>query len=238
MNKIKTSKGWFKYEHKYIYLGVKRIDKKVALENLKVILDIMKKNCVRITPACGSLLGIIREGDFIDWDEDIDLNVLEEDIEAFKNSLWDLREAGFELFRCERCGHLYSIRRNGEYVDFYIMRKISPEVRTNMGPDFVLDKHLINLMDYDFKGVTIQIPVEYENYLTLMYGDWRTPVQYADFELSKFAIFKKNMWTWIKNLPPYSVRWYMLKNHHQKHLEKFLSKCDKRGVKLNCPLQY
>ena len=238
MKYIKTSKGNFPYEQKFIYLGIKRINKSISFDNLKDILTVMKSHNIRVSPACGSLLGIIRDGDFIDWDEDIDLNILQEDIERFKNSLWDLKEKGFELSRCDRCGHLYSVTRNGEFVDFYIMEKISPEIRTNMGPDFVFDKHLVNLMDWDFNGLKIQVPVEYESYLELMYGDWRTPVQYADFEISKFRILVKYIWASIKNLPPYPIRIKLLKHHHRKDLRKFLNRCEKYHVELKYQIDY
>ena len=238
MGYIETSRGRFPYKQQYFYLGKKRIDKQVSFENLKVILDVLRLHNISVSPACGYLLGIIRDGHFIDWDEDIDLNILMEDVEKLKNSLWDLRERGFELFRYDRCGHLFSITKNGEYVDFYIMEKISPEVRTNMGPDFVLDKHLTNLIDWNFRGLTIQVPKEYEAYLELMYGDWRTPVQYADFELNKLQIFKKNFWTWFKNLPPLSIRLKLLKRHHKKDLVKFLDRCKKYNVNLRFPINY
>lgn len=238
MKYIKTSKGRFPYVQRFVFLGKKRIDKEISFENLKDILMVMKSHGIRVSPACGSLLGIIRDGHFIDWDEDIDLNILMEDIDEFKNSLWDLKDKGFDLFRCDRCGHLYSVTRNGEYVDFYIMEKISPEIRTNMGPDFVFDKHIVNLRDWDFNGLTIQIPQEYESYLQLMYGDWKTPVQYADFELSKFQIFKNYVWNCIKNLPPYPLRLKLLKRHHRKDLQKFLRRCSKYGAELKSPICY
>ena len=238
MNYIKTTKGRFPYKRKFIYAGIKRIDKELSFENLKDIVSVMKSHSIRVSPACGTLLGVIREGDFIDWDGDIDLNILMEDREKFKDCLWDLKDKGFELICSDRCGHLYEFTRNGEFVDFYIMEKISPEVRTNMGPDFVLDKHLVNLRDWDFKGLTIQVPIEYESYLQLLFGDWRTPVQYADFELNKFQIAKKHLWSWLKRLPPYPIRFKLLKRHHRKDLKKFLNRCAKYNVELKFPIDY
>lgn len=238
MKYIETSRGKFYYTKRYYYLGKKRINKEIAFDNLKDILTIMRNHNISVSPACGSLLGIIRDGGFIDWDEDIDLNILKEDTEKLKDCLWDLKGKGFELFRCDRCGHLYSIIRNGEYVDFYIMEKISPEVRTNFGPDFVLDEHLTYLRDWDFNGLTIQVPREYESYLELMYGNWKTPIQYADFELNKFQIAKKIFWSWFKNLPSYNMRIRLLKRHHKKDLVKFLDRCKKFNVILKCPLNY
>lgn len=238
MKKIRTQRGIITFSPHYLYEGTKKIHKSIALDNLKCVLDILNRNHVRTSPSDGTLLGIIRDGDFIDWDEDIDLNILEEDVEAFKVSLWDMMDVGFELLRCERCDHLYSIRRNNEYIDFYILEKISPEVRTNMGTDFVLDEHVTNLMDWSFKGIPIQIPVEYEKYLELMYGNWKIPVQYANYKLNRFQIFKKKLWVWLKELPPYSLRLKLLKYHHRKHLQKFIQRCEEYNVKLKYPINY
>jgi len=34
-----------------------------------------------------------------------------------------------------------------------------------------------DLVDYDFKGITLKIPRDYDEFLTFQYGDWRTPVK-------------------------------------------------------------
>ncbi len=238
MRKIQTKRGVIKFKAHYIYLGVKRINKSVALENLKCVLEILDRYNVKTSPADGTLLGIIRENDFIDWDEDIDLNILSEDMESFKVALWDMLDAGFEILRCERCNHLYSVCRNNEYIDFYILEKVSPEVRTNMGTDFVLDEHVTNLMEWDFKGINIKIPTNYEKYLELMYGNWKTPIQYADFELNTFQILKKKFWVWLKELPPYYCRLKLLKFHHRTHLQKFLKRCKEYQIDLKYPIKY
>ena len=65
---------------------------------------------------------IFLENNFIEWDEDIDLFVLEEDKNKLLNAFWDLKEVGFDLVRVDRCDMLYSVMRNGEYIDFYITR--------------------------------------------------------------------------------------------------------------------
>ena len=76
---IKTSKGDFHFKPQIVYLGIKQIDKKIAFDNLKVVAEIMNKSDLKWGPVYGTLLGIIRDNDFITWDEDIDLFILEED---------------------------------------------------------------------------------------------------------------------------------------------------------------
>lgn len=238
MASIKTPIGKLHFKPAKLYQGIKQIDRDVAFENLSLLLEILKSRGVTVIPACGTLLGIVRENNFIEWDEDIDLFVLEEDRDKLLDSLWTLKEHGFEPVRSERCDHLYSVMRNGEYIDFYILDSISPEVRTNRGPDFVFEKHVKDLIDWDFRGLTIQIPREYDDCLTFLYGDWRTPVKWADFGIGKWAIFKENAKTSLKKALPYGLRFRLLKRHHRKDLEKFLRKCEQKGIKLQYDINY
>ena len=188
--------------------------------------------------AFGTLLGIIRENNFIEWDEDIDLFILSEDKEKLLDSLWTMKEVGLELVREERCGHLYSVMRNGEYIDFYIMDSISPELRTGYGDFFMFEKHLTDLIDYDFKGLTVCVPRQYEECLEFLYGDWRTPVKYANFEMTKAEILEAKVKNNLKKLLPFDLRFKMLQKHHEKDLYKFLAKCDRKGVRLHEDIHY
>lgn len=238
MASIKTPRGILYYKPKSIYWGIKQINRDLAFDNLAIVVNVLDRYNIRVSPAYGTLLGIIRENNFIEWDEDIDLFILKEDKEKLLNAFWDLREKGFNLIRVDRCGYLYSIIRNGEYIDFYIMENISPEVRTSFGEHFVLDKYLTDLIEWDFKGIKIYVPKQYEECLEFIYGDWRTPVKYADFEQSEFKILKLKMWNKIKTFLPLTIRFKLQKKHHMPDYFKFLSKCKKRGVELKYKIEF
>ncbi|MBR1543171.1 MAG: LicD family protein [Bacteroidaceae bacterium] len=238
MASIKTPKGRLHYKPVNIYLGIKQIDRGIAFENLKVVIRVLREVGIRVSPAYGTLLGIIRENNFIEWDEDIDLFILSEDKDKLLSALWTMRDEGLELVREARCGHLFSVMRKGEYIDFYIMDKISPEVRTGYGDLFMLEKHLTDLVDYDFRGLTISVPRQYEECLEFLYGDWRTPVKYANFEMSKAAIRKAQLRNDMKKWLPFDLRFYLLKKHHEKDLMKFLAKCERKGVRLHEDINY
>ena len=235
---INTPRGKLYYKPKNIYLGIKQINREIAFENLKDVIQVLKNVGICVSPAYGTLLGIIRENNFIEWDEDIDLFVLNEDKDILLDALWQLREEGLELIRVDRCAHLYSVMRNGEYIDFYIMDSISPELRTGYGDLFMLERHLTDLIDWNFKGLTISVPRQYEECLQLLYGDWRTPVKYANFEMSLIGIQKAKIKNRLKKLLPFKLRFFLLKKHHRKDLDKFLAKCKKNGINLKSEINY
>lgn len=238
MASIRTQRGKLYYKPVNIYLGIKRMDRDIAFENLKIVIRVLKENGIRASLAYGTLLGIVRDGNFIEWDEDIDFFVRKEEKDLLLGAFWDLKAEGFELVRAVRCGYLYSIMRNGEYIDFYIQEKISPEVRTNYGGGFIFEKYLSDLVEYNFRGLDVLVPREYEEYLSFIYGDWRTPVQWADYEMPKRKIVIAKLNNSLKSLLPKPLRFYLLKEHHRKDFDKFLAKCKKKNIILKYPIKY
>lgn len=182
---IKTSKGKLKYKEEIVFLGIKQIDKDISLENLKVVNEVMLRNKIRYGMMYGTLLGAVREHDFIEWDEDIDLFVISEDEEKLKDSMWELQEKGFKLFRYDRTG-IYSVSRNGEYIDFYIFENYSKGIRSaGCNRKFFPDELMTDTVMYDFLGIKVPIPRNYPKLLEIEYGsNWQTPLKYMNYEMS------------------------------------------------------
>lgn len=232
MKSIQTPRGRYYYKPVYLYVGRKIIDRKVAFENLKELVPLLDGMGIHFGPFLGTLLGIVRENDFIAWDEDIDLFVLKEDEEKLLDGLWTLREHGFELVRYDKRG-LYSVMKKDEYIDFYVLWKFSEDLWYDNGREFLFDRFVTDLIDYDFKGISLKIPRDYDEFLTFQYGDWRTPVQYADYGASRFRVFLGRVFWEMKNLIPKA--WYdaFLKVYHKKDWDKFRAKCARHGIALD-----
>lgn len=238
MAKLKTRRGLYRYKPVTLYLGINQIKKDVAFQNLTDIAKILRKYNIPLTPWYGTLLGIIREQDFIDWDEDIDLMVLSENKEDLLDALWDMREIGFEFIREDRCSHTLSVIRNGEYIDFYIMDRISPELRTDYGGFFFFEKHIKNLIEWDFKGLKVMVPQDYEELLSFLYGDWHTPKRYIQPNLSSLTKIKRKILQKLKQMLPLKLHFWMLKKYHTKDLDIFLKKCKDKGILLQYPIKW
>lgn len=238
MAKIKTPKGIYYFHPKNLTIHKNTINRDVAFENLKVVVRILQDANIQMSPAFGTLLGIIRENNFIEWDTDIDLFVLSEYKDKLLESLWLMKDEGLELVRVDRCNHLYSVMRNGEYIDFYIMDRVSPEIRTSYGDTFMFEKYLIDLIDWDFRGLSISVPREYDQCLEFLYGDWRTPVKYFKTKHKRSYTAKKHILFYLKPILPFSIRFWLLKRHHRKDLEKFLAKCKQKNVNLQYKINW
>ena len=90
--KINTPVGTYKYKYVPIFEGSKRIDKHQAKENLFLFQDIMIKHHLKFLLSFGTLLGAVREHDFIDHDEDIDLIMMKSDMDKFLSLLFEFRK--------------------------------------------------------------------------------------------------------------------------------------------------
>lgn len=117
---IFTDKGLYKFKKKELYVGRKIINKEQSKKNLFSFKNLLDQNNLKFGLMYGTLLGAIREKDFISHDEDVDVFILEEDKNGFLNLLFELRDEGFEVVRYD--GKMLSLMRNDDYIDVYIFR--------------------------------------------------------------------------------------------------------------------
>ncbi len=139
----------------------------------------------------GALLGAVRDGEFPEGDHDVDLSTWMEYLPQHKDIINTARAMGFicdcqygppgaQLQFC-RYGLGFDIwfkTRDGDTAWWCIWP--SPD---NGGPLFkrVPTAFYDNLGVVEFKGRKFPAPGDTEGYLTLRYGDWRTPVSDADY---------------------------------------------------------
>lgn len=141
------------------------------LLDLKILLDYYG---VKFLLAFGTLLGAIRDHDFIDGDSDIDIFIVDE----FKDNLIlaisseEFKKTRFKVLRV--LGEdLITIGRNQAYIDISIFKDKNQEEMT------LLNRHTIksfiakNPKTIQFIGEEFLIPSDAEDYLCEKYGDWR-----------------------------------------------------------------
>jgi len=236
MPSIKIANGVVNYKTHPLFLGVKRIDKKLAAENLLLLKKFLELRNVSFGLIAGTLLGAVREKDFISHDEDIDLFILDEQKYIFLNLLPDLKKEGFDVARYDRRG-LLSIIRNGEYIDIYFFTPLCDKIRHCCGwcvpEDFLLKTTTIKFKDNDFI-----VPFDYEGFLVYEYGhNWRTPIKWVDFEMPKWKR-KLNEWKEkIKELLPDFIFYPMARRIEKKVLKKYESNLARYNEMYNTSLR-
>ena len=136
---IRTSKGPLYYDSHYLYFGNHSGNKSTVLENVHILSVYLDKIDINWGPAFGTLIGIVRNDDLLPWNPVLDIYILKEDEERFKDILWLLKDVGFDLVRHERRG-LYYLRRKEEFIKVFVLHKISSDVRHTGGSDFIHEK--------------------------------------------------------------------------------------------------
>ncbi|WP_242158101.1 LicD family protein [Aestuariivivens sediminis] len=193
LKEIITKKGVITYTEATPISGTKRLNLEVAKQNLLELKALLDKHKIKFGLIYGTLLGAIREGNFIKHDEDIDLSMLDEHKEDLLDVLPEIIDIGFRIIRYN--DKLLSIERNDEYIDFYFFRKTHSSYRKcDLGLK-AKSTYLENTKSYKFLGEDFQIPVEAEKFLKELYGkDWKIPVRdVAALDFNTYIIFRETI---------------------------------------------
>ncbi len=220
---IQTSKGLYKYEFVPLFTGTKIIDKDISAKNLVLFYSILEKHNITVGLAYGTLLGAVREHDFITHDEDIDLFMSKKYEQNLRDSLFELRDNGFEVCRYDRRG-LISFMRQGEYIDIYIFHHHTDGV-VICGREIMPEYFMTDIQPMEFKGHTYPAPRDYERYLNFFYGDnWRTPIKYYHYEQPKWKRCINIALQYIKEFLPDTVFYALTAKGDNEYRSKYEKK--------------
>lgn len=153
----------------------KKLDLEIAKSNLLLFNKIAKSNDFKFTIFYGTLLGAIREHNFIKNDTDID--VVSADEEGLLNIIPELQKEGFLFIRyyTSKTRTVYSFSKDDVYIDVYLARKAGENKYFLEGAK-IPASFIEEFTTMDFLGESFAIPVEYEKILVMLYGkDWRIP---------------------------------------------------------------
>lgn len=156
-----------------------------AFEDLLDIKDVFNKVGIKFWLLWGTLIGAIRENDFMPHDHDIDLGMYFEDTDKCVLILEKLREKGFNCattaIKTNSGTKYFSLKlRRNESIDilsFIGMEKKRIYVH-GIGEDKLKiwlndPKYFENLKVIRFRGEEFYVPMDVEEALTLWYGNWK-----------------------------------------------------------------
>jgi phosphorylcholine metabolism protein LicD len=167
------------YRVKYPWLMPKSVKENLytGMGNVHTVLE---KNNIPYFAICGTLLGAVRHGEIIPWDDDIDIGILEEDVDRF-NSI----DFGYESFPVGAggCGKIFIDKNKKSYIDVFPFRKvenkyeyIEVKARTMWPKEYFIEGEIYPLKQYKLGNIVVNGPNKFSQYCSRAWGkDWKTP---------------------------------------------------------------
>jgi len=162
---------------------------------MQALADAAAQYGVRMCLDFGTLLGAMREKDFIPWDDDIDFTLVEQDLPALVENLPAVKAllpllpgTFLDLAMFSQDGRpvavvltFHNAPGHEVIVPFEIgmLRRTFEDgsaITTGLGTEFIApERHFRSYDRVGFLGRTFHVPHDAEAYLDFLYGDWRTP---------------------------------------------------------------
>ncbi len=155
--------------------------RKTALENMVIARDVLARRGIAMFLSYGTLLGALRERDFIPHDDDVDVHIFERDKEAFLAAFPELESRGLKLLKQAAATRRYAFVRGGEQIDFFLARETRKGGRRRAwdleGRVSIPARHLDQLESIDFLGENFSVPSDPYRVLRILYGrTWNVPI--------------------------------------------------------------
>ena len=169
-------------------------------------IDIFERNGIKYWIDDGTLLGIIRDGDLIPWDHDVDVGISGEAVakilslwhnfipryiirKRFQNNTW--LPGRIRSIRIETLWE--KVLRINFHIDLFIKYRVNQSYHwIDSGALKHIDKKFYDKLDrITWEGRKISIPSHVEEYLSIRFGDWKTPDPHYDPSLEDGAIAEK-----------------------------------------------
>ena len=147
---------------------------------LEIITNTLDKNNIKYWLIGGSLLGAVRHGDMIPWDDDADIGVFDYEIDKILQLNKYFNELGYFI---EKSWKIYKFKKIGTefpFVDiFSYVKKINKYIMNDkelneMWPnEYYLEEELFPLKKYKYATLELYGPNYPLDYLDRMYKNWR-----------------------------------------------------------------
>jgi lipopolysaccharide cholinephosphotransferase len=142
----------------------------------------------------GTLLGFVRNGDIIEWDDDVDFSINERDVKKFATALkenknkfpyseiveWTIKTRNDTAGRIWYFSIWFKNKERpvvGEFEFGIRVRKTFDELSVVMKDKFLAcdSKHFTDNDNIEVQGNLLYLPKEHSGYLDFVYGSWKEP---------------------------------------------------------------
>ena len=139
--------------------------------------------------AFGTLLGAVREKNFIDTDHDIDVIIFEQDLPRYLLLKKAFEKVNIKITYTDHI-HRLEFDKNSvnSYMDVFVYKEygdkyidIDPVNRSKWSSSFIYKSELFPLKSYNIASLTVSGPNKPEYIFDRIYGDWKTPRDSQDY---------------------------------------------------------
>lgn len=143
---------------------------------------IMGKNNIPYIIICGTLLGSVRDGDFIAEDHDIDILILKEHLEKYLELKDKFKQKGLRMGYSDNIHRLQFDKDNvNSYIDVFVYEKendkyvdISKFNRKRWPREYYFEHEIFPICQYKIGDLIVSGPNKPITILERIYGDWET----------------------------------------------------------------
>ncbi len=173
-------------------------------KTLALVRDLLHQRNITLIVSDGTLLGIIREGDFIPWDWDAELFVFYEEVKDIGHQLVeDFYKAGLEVIhkQFKRYNWKIVVEEGGFQVEIRSWFRENGYFKRldDMGSEYrIPEEFMLHYQTVVLRGEQYLAPLDAEGYLSHVYGNWQTPVKseqrryYLNSDFFKPGLVKKS----------------------------------------------
>ncbi len=189
----------YKYQLKYGRPFLDPATRAFAREMIVYLTDLLDRYGIDAKVDYGTLLGIARDGDVIEWDDDVDLSINAEEVEktadiirnnrnnlphsdALKWSAYTVKDDHGVMWSVSLTFEVREDRSgpNVFEIGIRVRKRVDGQSMAIMGsysacPEIHFRKTDVAQLD----GKPIKLPYQHEKLLEMVYGDWRTPKVYT-----------------------------------------------------------
>lgn len=159
----------------------------IIKQDFSTLVKILKDLSINFFIDTGLVLGIYRDGDIIKWDWDIEFSLYEYDLmNNFENLVEEVKKNGFKIHKIDKKDKKIDIYKGLPYEIFSFSFKgwkhnkeksIFERKGFSTPEKYFLTKEKVNYL-----GFELFCPGPIEEYLTYIYGDWRTPKRLGNMD--------------------------------------------------------
>ena len=162
------------------YESITSIDKIELINLLKILTEYLNENNITYWIIGGTLLGSVRHGDIIPWDDDVDIGILEKDFDKLIGLNSIFKSLGYEIVHDWKIHKFRKIGISYPFVDIFIYANIEntyhmnrEDLREKWPNEYYTHDELLPLKKYKFGDLILDGPNYPIGYLNRMYPDWQ-----------------------------------------------------------------